>query len=90
MIALIASLGMAQLLVRQLDDELVSLLKLQAASHGRSAEEEHRLILREALTSVPAKSGKLSFSEYLVADPLADAEIPEISRHHSSERAIEL
>lgn len=42
---------MAQLIVRNLDDELVRLLKLRAAANGRSAEEEHRRILRTALRS---------------------------------------
>mgnify|MGYP001312314930 FL=1 len=40
---------MAQLVVRNLDEELVALLKKRAAAHGRSAEAEHRLILEEAL-----------------------------------------
>jgi plasmid stability protein len=40
---------MAQLLVREVDDELVRLLKQRAASHGRSAEAEHRAILEQAL-----------------------------------------
>ena len=40
---------MAQLLVRNLEAELVRKLKLRAASRGRSAEAEHREILREAL-----------------------------------------
>ncbi len=42
---------MAQLIVRNLDDELVRLLKVRAAANGRSAEEEHRRILRTALRS---------------------------------------
>jgi plasmid stability protein len=40
---------MAQLVVRQLDDALVVDLKRRAARQGRSAEAEHRAILREAL-----------------------------------------
>jgi plasmid stability protein len=40
---------MAQLIVRDLSDELVKTLKLRAAMHNRSAEEEHREILRAAL-----------------------------------------
>ncbi len=40
---------MAQLLVRNLDDELVRHLKRRAGDHGVSVEEEHRRILREAL-----------------------------------------
>ena len=35
--------------VRNLDDELISRLKRRAARHGRSAEAEHREILRLAL-----------------------------------------
>ena len=40
---------MAQLLVRNLEDDLVQALQVRAASHGRSAEAEHREILRAAL-----------------------------------------
>lgn len=35
--------------VRNLDDALVARLKRRAARHGRSAEAEHREILRQAL-----------------------------------------
>ena len=38
-----------QLIVRNLDDGLVRALKRRAARHGRSAEAEHREILRAAL-----------------------------------------
>ena len=37
--------------VRNLDDDLIKKLKLRAARHGRSAEAEHREILRQALSS---------------------------------------
>jgi antitoxin FitA len=47
---------MAQLIVRNLDDELVARLKQRAAEHGRSAEAEHREILREALLAEPRRS----------------------------------
>ena len=39
---------MASLTVRQLDDKLKTLLRLRAARHGRSMEDEVRVILREA------------------------------------------
>ena len=42
---------MAQLIVRNLDDDIVQRLKQRAASCGRSAEEEHRQILKAALRS---------------------------------------
>lgn len=40
---------MAQLIVRNLETSVVRQLKRNAAEHGRSAEEEHREILRNAL-----------------------------------------
>jgi plasmid stability protein len=42
---------MAQLIVRNVDDDIVRRLKKRAAEHGRSAEEEHRQLLRAALRS---------------------------------------
>ena len=42
---------MAQLIVRDLDDDVVRRLKRRAAERGHSAEEEHRQILRRALRS---------------------------------------
>lgn len=44
---------MAQLLVRNLEDELVRALQVRAAQRGRSAEAEHREILKEVLLSKP-------------------------------------
>jgi len=40
---------MASLTIRSLDDRLKSLLRLEAARHGRSMEEEVRQILRSAV-----------------------------------------
>lgn len=37
--------------VRNVDDELIFRLKRRAARHGRSAEAEHREILKQALAS---------------------------------------
>jgi plasmid stability protein len=41
--------NMAQLIVRNLSDDLVKALKRRAAKHNRSAEQEHREILEAAL-----------------------------------------
>lgn len=41
---------MAQILIRQLDDEVKSRLQRRAREHGRSTEEEVREILRNAVT----------------------------------------
>lgn len=43
--------AVGQLIVRDLDDELIRALKVRAAQRRRSAEAEHREILREALAS---------------------------------------
>jgi plasmid stability protein len=58
---------MTQLIVRNLDEEVVRELKLRAARHGRSAEAEHRAILREVL--IPEKDGRRSLMEVLLAMP---------------------
>lgn len=52
---------MPQLTVRKMDEELIRLLKQRAARHRRSAEAEHREILRQAL--LEEKSGSASFAE---------------------------
>lgn len=57
---------MNQLIVRNLEEEVVRELRLRAARHGRSAEAEHREILREAL--LPAKDRR-SLKELLLAIP---------------------
>lgn len=64
---------MAQLLVRNLEDDLVRDLKRRAGEHGVSVEEEHRRILREALSGTVAK--QKSFWQVLsempdVGDPI--------------------
>ena len=49
---------MAQLLVRNLEEELVRHLKKRAGEHGVSVEEEHRRILREALLAAGEEKRK--------------------------------
>jgi plasmid stability protein len=56
---------MAQLIVRNLEDEIVQALRVRAANHGRSAEAEHREILRQSLLPPPAQS----FKDVLLAMP---------------------
>lgn len=48
---------MASMTIRNLDDELKARLRVRAARHGQSMEEEARSILRTALRSEPL-SGK--------------------------------
>jgi antitoxin FitA len=42
--------------VRNIDDDLIVRLKRRALRHGRSAEAEHREILRQALAAEPETS----------------------------------
>jgi len=46
---------MATITIRQLDEKTKTQLRVRAAHHGRSMEEEAREILRCALTASPAK-----------------------------------
>lgn len=56
---------MAQLMVRNLPDDLVEALRRRAAKHNRSAEQEHREILEDALQ----KPRKRRLAEVLAAIP---------------------
>jgi plasmid stability protein len=67
----------AQLIVRNLDEKILRALKIRAARHGRSAEAEHREILREALLN--PRRPKKSLKELLVA-------MPAVGEDHDFER----
>lgn len=57
---------MGQLIVRNLEDDVILALKQRAARHGRSAEAEHRAILREALAEDRVRP---SFKDFLLSMP---------------------
>ena len=57
---------MGQLLVRNIEDEIVRALKRRAARQGRSAEAEHREILRSVLGE---EAGGPSFKDFLMEMP---------------------
>lgn len=57
---------MSQLIVRQLDPEVVVALRARAALKGRSAEAEHRDILRQALFG---RREKATLKELLLTMP---------------------
>ena len=48
---------MASLTIRNLDDNIKELLRIEAAHNGHSMEEEARLILRKSLVSVSKSHG---------------------------------
>ena len=53
------------LVVRNVDEDITLALKQRAAAHGRSAEAEHREILKAALQ----KPARRSFAEVLASMP---------------------
>jgi plasmid stability protein len=57
-ISLIALGGvMASITIRNLDDNLKARLRIEAASHGHSMEEEARLIIRRAMAQSDSRGG---------------------------------
>lgn len=73
---------MAQLVVRNVEEKVVRALKLRAAQQGRSAEAEHRELLKAALLK-PAGKG---LKELLESMP----ELPVIRRSRSRGRRVRL
>ena len=56
---------MATLTVRNLDDDVVRRLRIRAAENGRSAEAEHRALLREVLVGDEQPSAHARAAERL-------------------------
>jgi antitoxin FitA len=69
---------MATLTIRQLDDELKRELRIRAARHGRSMEEEARQILRTALAQDLSDREDLFTAIRRYIDPIGgvDLELP--------------
>lgn len=69
---------MATMTIRNLDDGLKTLLRLRAARHGRSMEEEARNILRCALQVEPLSGQSLVDSIRAMVEPYGgiDLELP--------------
>jgi len=71
---------MATLTIRQLDEKTKTRLRIRAAHHGRSMEEEAREILRAALiTSSPAK-GNLAEAIHRRFAAFGGIELPLVKR----------
>ena len=76
---------MASITIRNLDDTLKSRLRIQAAVHGRSMEDEARDILRSALNREPTRKGSLAASIRARFAPLGGVELPVIPREPTRE-----
>jgi plasmid stability protein len=59
-IAIIGGRGMASITIRNLDEKTKARLRVRAAQHGRSMEEEARTLLRAALTGDATPRGNLA------------------------------
>ncbi len=71
---------MASITIRNLDDALKSRLRVQAAVHGRSMEDEARDILRSALSRQPTHTGSLAASIRARFAPLGGVHLPVVAR----------
>jgi plasmid stability protein len=67
--------AMASMTIRDIDDKLKSRLRIQAARHGRSMEDEARDILRSALSREPAQSHGLFEAIRARVESLGGAEL---------------
>ena len=70
----------ASITIRNLDDTLKSRLRIQAAVHGRSMEDEARDILRSALNREPTRKGSLAASIRARFAPLGGVELSVVAR----------
>lgn len=71
---------MASITIRKLDKQLKARLRVQAARHGRSMEEEARQILRAALTTETKQAEHLAEVIHKRFAALGGVELPDLSR----------
>lgn len=71
---------MASITIRNLDDSLKSRLRVHAAIHGRSMEDEARDILRSALIQETPPPGNLADAIRARFAPLGGFDMPEVPR----------
>ncbi|ETW97010.1 MAG: hypothetical protein ETSY1_24335 [Candidatus Entotheonella factor] len=80
---------MAELTVREIEPAIVVKLQERANRHGRSLEEEHRAILREALLEKGSATPAMTFEAYLRTMPDVGTDA-DFSRIEGSIRDIDL
>ena len=66
---------MATMTIRNIDDQLKARLRVQAAMHGRSMEDEARNILRTALLAEPASGQSLVDAIRARIEPLGEVDL---------------
>ena len=72
--------SMASITIRNLDEPLKARLRVQAAVHGRSMEDEARDILRTALNREPTPPANLAAAIRARFAALGGIDLPEIPR----------
>jgi plasmid stability protein len=80
---------MASITIRDIDDRLKARLRLQAARHGHSMEQEAREILRTALSTGRSRNGSLVDSMRARIEPLGGIEL-EIAPRESIREPVNL
>jgi antitoxin FitA len=70
----------ASITIRNLDESLKSRLRVQAAMHGRSMEDEARTILRSFLSQEPQEPVRLGSAIHKLFKPLGGVDLPEVPR----------
>jgi plasmid stability protein len=68
-------LPMGSMTIRNIDEQLKTRLRMRAAKHGRSMEDEARDILRAALSSEPAQGRTLVDAIRARVEPLGGVEL---------------
>jgi len=71
---------MASLVIRKLDDRIKSRLRVRAAHHGRSMEEEAREILRSVLSTPAPPPGNIAEAIRRRFAPFGGLDLPAIDR----------
>ena len=71
---------MASLTIRKLSDETKRLLRIRAAEHGRSMEEEARVILRQAVSGATPQPTHLASSIRRRLAPVGGVELELLPR----------
>ncbi len=69
---------MGSLTIRNIDDALKRRLRVRAAEHGRSMEEEVRALLRTHLPAEVANKGGLGSEIHALFAPLGGVDLPDI------------
>lgn len=71
-------MAMTTMTIRNIDEALKARLRVQAAQHGRSMEDEARDILRSALSTEPSRGSSLVAAIRARVEPLGgiDLELP--------------